>query len=106
MPDLIFILILTASTAVLIALIRLAVGLLKRPCEKPEAELRVFFDDGCECVEYTLSRFVKSPALRDFRLHLTVVDRIGTLESEAWLNELKRKLGFDFIIETEANTDS
>lgn len=105
MPDIIFTAALILFTALLIALCRFAAGFIGTPCHRPSAELRLYFDENCECIEYTLGKIAKSRALSDYDLKIVIVDRICTEESRMWLSELKRKLRLDIIIETEADRD-
>ena len=99
MPDIIFAAILIVSTAFLIAAIRFAVSFTEGDRPKPKADLRLYYDEDCDCFEYVLDRALR--AFSRFDLNLTIVDNIGTNESERWLYELSKKLGAEFIIETE-----
>lgn len=105
MRDLVFSLVLILATVGFIALIRLVTGGIKSPCSRPTGVLKVYFDENCECLEYTLGRILNSTALTSLNLRVTVVDKINTEESRKWLTELQRKLARDFEIETEGDRD-
>lgn len=101
MRDIVFTFVLILATVGLIALVRLATKGMKAACHRPNAELRIVFDENCECLEYTLSRILNSAVLDSLNLRVVVVDSINTRESLRWLGELRRKLDYNFDIETE-----
>ena len=101
MRDIVFTFVIILATVGLIALIRLATKGLKDQCRRPKAELRIFFDENCECLEYTLGMMLNSSALESLNLRVVIVDTVNTDDSRKWLCELRRKLGYDFDTETE-----
>ncbi len=105
MRDIIFSAILIAATVGLIYLIRLLSSDIGSECVRPRADMRIYFDRSCECLEYTLSRLYVCSALRELDLHVTVVDCIATPESRQWLLTLRTKLKRDFEIVTEEKSD-
>ena len=100
MRELLFTVVLILATAGFIALIRLVTKGMTGTCSRPCVELRIIFDEHCECLEYTLGRIYKSPALSATDLQVIVVDKINTEESVEWLSELRKKLKADFEIES------
>lgn len=105
MKDIVFTVVLIAATIGLIYLIRLLSADFRRVCQRPRADFKVYFDENCECLEYYLDRVFSCLELRDFDLRVTVVDRVGTLESRQWLGALRAKLKRDFYIITEDDSD-
>ncbi len=100
MTDIIAVIILAASTAALIGLIRLIIGSAAHGCKKPEASLRIYYDERCECLEYILGQILRSRAVSELDLRLTVVDTVNTPESEEYLIALRRRLNADFTVES------
>lgn len=105
MRDIILALILIAATIGLIWIIRLLSAGFRTACSRPRVELRVFFDQNCECLEYNLDRMYSSAALRETDLRVVIVDCVATKESRQWLNALSMKLKKDFEIVTEDESD-
>ena len=99
--DIIIALALIAVTAALIGIIRLFISAVKIPCKTPKAELRIYYDSDCECLEYTLERIYSCGELGQLDLRVLVVDRIGTEYSREWLKALRRKIKRDFKIVLE-----
>lgn len=92
-------------TAALIYIIRLLTADRFSGCHRPRARFTVYYDYGCECLEYSLGRIYGSRAIGEYELEVEVVDMICTAESRQWLNELRRKLKKDFII-SEGKSDT
>ena len=105
MRDIVFSMILIAATIVLIYIIRLLTSGLRSECRRPRVELKFFFDQNCECIEYNLDRIYSSSLLREVDLQVTVVDCVGTDESSRWLRALRTKLKKDFEIVMEDQSD-
>lgn len=105
MRDIVFTFVLILATVGLIALVRIATKGMRDICKRPKAELRIVFDENCECLEYTLGRVIHSSVLDSLDLRVVVIDSINTCESSRWLGGLRRKLGYDFDIETEVDRD-
>lgn len=105
MRDIIIALILIAATISLIWVIRLLSADFHKECSRPHAELRIYFDQNCECLEYSLGRMYSSSALRETDLRVVIVDCVATKESRQWLGALKAKLKKDFEIVTEDESD-
>lgn len=101
MRDIVFTFVIILATVGLIALIRFVTKGMKTRCRRPSGELRIFFDENCECLEYTLGRILNSSALDSLELRVIVVDTVNTDDSRKWLYELRRKLSYDFETETE-----
>lgn len=101
MRDIIFAFILIAATIGLIWLIRIMSADFRGSCRRPRVELRVFFDQNCECLEYSLDRIYSSVALRETDLRVVIVDCVATEESRQWLKALSVKLKKDFEIIAE-----
>ncbi len=105
MRDIIFSVILIAATIGLIYIIRLLSADFQNVCERPRADMRIYFDRSCECLEYMLGRIYSCSSLSDLNLRITIVDCIGTSESRQWLLALRTKLRRDFDIVLEEECD-
>ena len=105
MKDIIIALILVAATIGLIYMIRLLTADFQSVCKRPRVELRIYFDQNCECLEYNLDRIFSCSALREVDLRVTVVDCVATDESCQWLKALRSKLKKDFEITLEDERD-
>lgn len=101
MRDILFTAAILFATAALIILLRAFTKNIGSACKRPHAELTVYFDENCECLEYTLGKLIRSSELRGLELSLSIVDTLNTEESRRWLTELRKKLGADFEILTE-----
>ena len=101
MRDVVFSAILIAAAVGLIFIVRLLTSDFRPSCPRPRADMTVYFDSGCECLEYILEKIYSSSALRGLDLHITVADRIATPESGQWLEALRKKLKRDFDIVPE-----
>ena len=100
MREVLFTVGLILATAGFIALIRFVTRGMIGSCSRPSAELRIVFDEHCECLEYTLGRICKCPALSGVDLKVIVVDTVNTEASAEWLSELRKKLKMEFEIES------
>ena len=98
MRDIIIAIVLIAVTVGLIYIIRLLSASFQSLCNRPRAELSLYFDQDCECLEYTLGRLFSSAAFREVDIKLTIIDCVGTPESRQWLEALRTKLKWDFEI--------
>ena len=105
MTDVIITLSVLFFTAALICIIRLLTANKYRGCRGPRAKITVYYDVGCECLEYTLGRIIRDPAFGGFNTEIKVVDKIGTSQSRAWLEQLRKKLKTDFEIISEDKSD-
>lgn len=101
MKEIIYSAVLIAFTAALIGIIRIITGRMGKECGKPEGYLRLYYDDGCGCLEYILWKILRSDILRHADIRIEVCDRVNTEDSRKWLMELQKKLGYGFDIETE-----
>ncbi len=105
MTDLLIASVLIAATVGLICMIRLFVSGKKSACSRPSAELVIYFDENCGCLEYILGRIYSCSALNDLDLKVIVFDAVGTEESAEWLEALKRKIKQDFTVILEEERD-
>ncbi|MCD8106947.1 MAG: hypothetical protein LUE20_03155 [Oscillospiraceae bacterium] len=71
----------------------------KKEVLKPQAEIRIYYEQDSECFEWLLSKLKESRAVRDSKARLIVVDSVRTEESRKWLESLQKKLNGAFEIE-------
>lgn len=97
-----------AASVILVLITLAAVLLLSRVTawakvkeDKPKCRILIYYHNGCECFELKLERLISSSALSGFDADITVVDCIGSEESERWLEALRGKLDHCFDIQPE-----
>lgn len=98
------ILVLVTLAAVLV--ISWATKRAKRMDDKPKCRILIYYQPGCECFEFWLERLINSSVIRGFDGSITVVDCVGSPESERWLNALRSKLDYCFEIQSQGGGEN